>query len=135
MSREGGCQCGSLRYRVDAEPLAIAACHCTECQRQSGSAFGMSMVVPRDGFRLTSGEPRTFTRAADSGGTVTCAFCPDCGTRIYHENHSLPGTVNVKPGTLDDTSDLAPRLHVWLASKQPWVPVPEDGRRFDKNPG
>ena len=132
---EGGCQCGRVRYRVEDEPLAVAACHCTECQRQTGSAFGMSMVVPRDAFRLTSGELRTFTRKAYSGGTVVCAFCPECGTRITHAPSKMPKTLNVKPGTLDDTSWLTPALHVWLASKQSWVPVPDGVPRFDRNAG
>ena len=132
---EGGCQCGKLRYRVDGEPLVLVACHCTECQRQSGSAFGMSLVVPRESFELLSGEPRTFTRKADSGGSVDCAFCGECGTRIFHSPSKLPTTLNVKPGTLDDTSWLSPAMHTWVSSKQPWVPIPEGARRFDRNPG
>ena len=70
--KEGGCQCGALRYRVNGEPIALAVCHCRECQRQSGSAFGMSLVVPKDSFQLLSGEPKTFTRTADSGRSVVC---------------------------------------------------------------
>lgn len=132
---EGGCQCGKIRYRVTAEPLAVVACHCTECQRQTGSAFGISMVLPREAFELVTGEPRSFSRGADSGGTVECTFCGDCGTRIHHMPSKLTKTLNLKPGTLDDTSWLNPTLHVWVSSKQPWVPIPDGVPRFDRNPG
>jgi hypothetical protein len=81
---EGGCQCGAVRYRLVGEPLDLYACHCRECQRQSGSAFGMSLIVPADAFRLLSGELASFTRTCDSGGTLECSFCRSCGTRIHH---------------------------------------------------
>ena len=132
--RVGGCQCGALRYSVVGAPIALSVCHCSECQRQSGSAFGMSLTLPRDAFRVTSGEVRTFERKADSGNTVRCSFCPDCGTRIYHEPSAMAGSVNVKAGTLDDTSWLEPVLHAWTGNKQPWVVIPEGVRCFDEQP-
>ena len=133
-ANEGGCQCGKVRYRLEEKPLALAVCHCGECQRQSGSAFGMSLIVPKDSFRLLAGAPKIFTRAADSGASVACAFCPDCGTRIYHAPTSKVGTLNVKPGTLDDTSWLAPNVHVWTKNKQPWVLVPEGVKSLEGQP-
>jgi hypothetical protein len=129
---EGGCQCGSVRYRIAGEPLALAVCHCTECQRQSGSAFGMSLAVRTEAFRLLAGEPRTFTVTCDSGRTKTCAFCASCGTRIYHRVHDA--VLSLKPGTLDDTSWLRPTAHYWTKRKQPWVPVP-DGVRCVEDDG
>ncbi len=124
-TREGGCQCGAVRYRVVGEPVVLAVCHCSECQRQSGSAFGMSLIVPKKSFQILSGETKTFTRKADSGREVECVFCPECGTRVYHVP-GLPGdNLNIKPGTLDDRSWLVPAVHVWTRSKQPWVPIPE----------
>jgi hypothetical protein len=123
-----------VRYRIEGDPVALIVCHCTQCQRQSGSAFGMSLVVPKQAFVLESGTPRAFTRKADSGGSVACHFCPDCGTRIYHAPERMAETVNVKPGTLDDTSELAPRAHVWTSCKQPWVPIPEGVRCFEGQP-
>ena len=131
---QGGCTCGALRYEVEKRPVALIACHCTECQRQSGSAFGMSLVLPKDAFRVTRGEPKTFTRKAQSGRDVHCGFCPDCGTRIYHDPVYLEGTINIKPGTLDDTSWLDPAAHVWTGSKQAWVPIPEGARCFEGQP-
>jgi hypothetical protein len=123
-SHEGGCQCGEVRYRIDAEPLRLAVCHCTDCQRQSGSAFGMSLLVASDSFRLLKGRLKTFSVVCDSGRTKHCAFCPDCGTRIYHQ--IVERVVSVKPGTLDDTSWLAPAAHYWTGRKQPWFEIAGD---------
>jgi hypothetical protein len=94
----------------------------------------MSLIVPKDAFRLLSGEPKTFTRSSDSGRKVDCVFCPGCGTRIYHAATFMEGTLNIKPGTLDDTSWLAPSLHVWTKRKQPWVSIPEGVRCFEAQP-
>jgi hypothetical protein len=126
-SMEGGCHCGSVRYRLVGEPRGLAVCHCRDCQRQSGSAFGMSLDVPTEAFRLLSGTLGTFTAMCDSGRTKECAFCTSCGTRIYHQ-----GTwgMSVKAGTLDDTSGLQPKAHYWTKRKQPWVQIPESVRCF-----
>ena len=132
--REGGCQCGAVRYRVEGEPLSLGVCHCTECQRQSGSAFGMSLILPKGALRLLSGEPKTFTRACDSGGSLDCVFCPKCGTRIYHEGSFDEFAVSLKPGTLDDRSWLAPGLHIWTKSRQTWFRIPDGVRCFDAEP-
>jgi hypothetical protein len=134
-TRTGGCQCGRLRYRIAGEPKLVSACHCAECQRQSGSAFGMSAVVERERFSLEAGEVRTFSRVGESGLSVEGAFCGDCGTRIYHRLERIPNTLNLKAGTLDDTSELRPALHVWVSSKQSWLELPEGAVCFDRNPG
>jgi hypothetical protein len=119
----GGCQCGSVRYVLATEPIRLVACHCKECQRQSGSAFGMSMQVKKDGLTVT-GVTKQFTRIADSGNENTGVFCPECGVRIYHVPKSAEDVVSLKPGTLDDTSWLRPGSFIWMKSAQGWVPVP-----------
>lgn len=121
---KGGCQCGAVRYELSEEPLGLIACHCTECQRQSGSAFGMSMHIRLAAFKLT-GPTRTFTRKADSGHDNIGTFCPDCGNRIFNATSRTPGVASLKPGTLDDTSWLKPTAYIWHKSAQGWVPQPE----------
>ena len=130
----GGCQCGQVRYRVSEAPLTLYVCHCTECQRQSTAGFSMSMPVPRAGFMITEGQPQTWTRTADSGRTVACAFCPHCGTRVFHAPTRNPAVVNVKPGTLDNTRWLKPVGHLWTRSAQPWVIIPPDVIVFTAQP-
>lgn len=131
---DGGCQCGRVRYRVSAEPDTVYICHCGECQKQSGSAFGMSMTVAADAVQVTAGTPSAFQRAAASGSEVTCTFCPDCGTRLFHATTGRPGKINVKPGTLDDRQALDPVAHVWTEAAQPWVRVPDGMLTFDRQP-
>ncbi len=118
---EGGCQCGDIRYRVAGAPLTFYACHCTECQKQSASAFGLSLWVRRSDFELVSGAPKVFERPTDSGNTMRCAFCPDCGTRLHHALRDETEIYSLKGGSLDDLSGLTPVGHIWVRSKQPWV--------------
>ncbi|MEM7412121.1 MAG: GFA family protein [Myxococcota bacterium] len=131
----GGCQCGAVRYRIEGPPKAVTACHCRECQRQSGSAFGMSLIVARDGFHLDQGDVQVYSRVGESGLEVAGAFCGICGTRLYHDLERNPTTRNVKAGTLDDPSECAPILHVWTDSRQRWFTLPEAVPHFGRNPG
>lgn len=126
-SIEGGCQCGRVRYRVEGRPHGLTVCHCQGCQRQSGSAFGMSLHVPREAFRLLSGELRSFTVPCDSGRTKECASCAHCGTRIHHQGE---WGMSIKAGTLDDTSTLSPDAHYWTSRQQGWFRIPEAVRTF-----
>ena len=131
----GGCQCGAVRYEITGPPVTVYACHCTECQTQSGSAFAMAAVIPRESFRITKGEPAMFARQTSPSKTMECWFCSACGTRLYHvPGGSSYANRNVKPGTLDDSSWLVPTIHFWTRSAQKWVPIPEDAVRYDTQP-
>lgn len=132
--KTGGCQCGAIRYEITSEPTVIYACHCKECQRQSGSAFGMTAVIAAEHFRLTQGTPRSFPRTGDSGRTMLCWFCPDCGTRIYHSPAGIAENCNIKPGTLDDTSWVKPTAHMWAKSAQPWTTFSEGAMICETQP-
>ncbi len=120
---EGGCQCGHVRYAIDGEPLGLAVCHCNGCQRQSGSAFGMSLAVPAERFALVRGGLRSFEVDCDSGNRKVCSFCPECGVRIHHDCGD--GELSIKAGTLDDRTWLRPAAHYWTAAKQAWVALPD----------
>src|SRR5262245_43513004 len=122
----GGCLCGSVRFEIEGEPHITYACHCTECQRQTGSAFGLTIVTTVDRFRITKGQLKTYASKGDSGGTLTRYFCPECGTWIFNVPERSPQNRNVKPGTLDDASWVRPQVHVWLRSALPWVRIPDN---------
>ena len=128
--KEGGCQCGKVRYVLDGEIYKLNICHCRDCQKQSGSAFGMSLVVPTETFKLTAGQLKYFENQTDSGRTKTCAFCPDCGVRIYNQTSTLN---SIKAGTLDDTSWLEPDAHYWTTRKQRWTHLPNDVPCYDQS--
>jgi hypothetical protein len=128
--KTGGCQCGFIRYEIGEEPFGLAICHCKECQRQSGSAFGMSLAVSRPAFQLKSGTLKSFQLKCASGRIKTCAFCPECGTRIFHQTEN---GMSVKAGTLDDASGLKPDHHYWTIRKQPWVTIPSGVPQFTED--
>ncbi|MGI9424251.1 MAG: GFA family protein [Hyphomicrobiaceae bacterium] len=131
---DGGCQCGAVRYQVTTVPLIVYVCHCTICQTQSGSAFGMAARFPARHFRLTLGELDRFQRSGSSGHVFTNAFCRACGTRIHHATSRFPDLISLKPGTLDDASWLHPTHHVFVRSAQPWIKIPEEAEAFDTMP-
>lgn len=138
LPQTGGCQCGKIRYEITEAPRSTYACHCTECQRATSSAFSMAIVVSESAFRLSGAEPRAFARIAESGRTTTRWVCPECGTWIC--SGEKPGVAGpdtlrrVRPGTLDDTSWVTPTAHYWIRSKQPWVRLPEGDQRFETQP-
>ncbi len=130
---EGGCQCGAIRYRLIGEPVFLTICHCSECKRQSGSAFGMSLRMRWTDVTILAGAPKTWTRRSDSGALVVCAFCETCGTRLWHEP-SAPGFVHIKPGTLDDASSLAPKYESWTERKSSWLHFDGIEMSFERMP-
>lgn len=134
MARTGGCQCGAVRYESAGDPLALYVCHCRECRKQSASAFGMSFIVPRAGFCVTSGMPHFWVRRADSGRDVTCAFCPDCGSRLWHERSGVTDTVTIKAGSLDQPIDFATAIHIWTSRKLPGLAVPQNAEQYPGEP-
>jgi len=136
-SRTGGCQCGSIRYELKGAPQMLYICHCTDCQKQSSSAFGMSLMMdPREiDFSRSTKQPQSWDTRGDDGSIKRCSFCPDCGSRIMHGSDDADEPVSIKAGSLDDTSWLRPVAHIWLRSAQPWVQVDRDRYRcFDEEP-
>ena len=127
----GGCICGAIRYTIGQAPVEIYACHCTDCQRITGSAFSIGVVVRDDGFRLEGKDARSVPGGISAGGRVKSRWvCPECGIWLYgNPRHSSrhAGVIRVvRGGTLDDTSWLRPASHVWTRSRQPWVVLPPD---------
>lgn len=129
----GGCQCGKVRYTLKAPPLTFYCCHCTECQRQSSSAFGQSMRVRLADLDV-SGDMARYTRPADRGSPFLGDFCPACGTRLIHRRDAYGEEVSLKAGTLDDTSWLIPAGHIWTRSKQAWLTFGEDEITHERQP-
>jgi hypothetical protein len=129
----GGCQCGSVRFEIDATPRSIYVCHCRKCQKQSASAFGISVMVPRAALRLTQGTPRHWFAAGDSGRRYDCAFCSACGSRLWHAGEGSE-EVSVKGGSLDHPLDLRAAVHIWTKRVLPGVVIPPDARQFPGEP-
>jgi hypothetical protein len=132
--RTGGCQCGAVRYEIRGQPVSLYVCHCRECQKQSSSAFGISVIVARADFHLTQGEMKIWSRPTDSGGTLACAFCPTCGARVWHATVGADETISVKGGSLDDPPDLRAAFHIWTVRKLAGVVIPETAKQFPGEP-
>ena len=130
----GGCQCKGLRYRINAAPVMVYACHCTNCQTISGSAFAISATIPEAGFRFTEGEPAKATWVSDAGNDRFGYFCRTCGCRIAHGQTPSIGFLSLRAGTLDDRSWVAPYGHIWTKSAQRWMTFDEDVPLSDAQP-
>jgi hypothetical protein len=116
----GGCSCGTVRYRIASFPLLLYTCNCNNCQRASGSAFALNMPVWTKDFQIVQGEPKAWRHLSPSGVPVISWFCGDCSARLYGERKGREEIVNVRAGTLDDTSWLVPVAHTFMESAQPW---------------
>jgi len=129
----GGCQCGAIKYELTGKPIVFYICHCTECQKQSSSAFGESFRVNAADLKI-EGKVKTFERPTKAENTLSCDFCPNCGTRLFHHSNNNLGVLNIKAGSLDDTSWLKPAGHIWTRSKQPWVKISDDALVYEGQP-
>lgn len=131
---DGGCLCGAVTYTSDADPLMTAICHCTDCQKQSGSAFSLVVVAPAEGFEV-HGEAKTYeTIGEETGKANTRHFCATCGSPLWSDSPLLPGAVVIKAGTLADTSGLEPTLEVWGRSAHDWIGEAEGRMRVPTGP-
>ena len=131
---KGSCLCGQIRYSAKVEPALVGVCHCKNCQKQSGTAFSVLVAVPKSSLSI-QGRLKTFKDVGDSGQPVLRNFCPECGSPITSDVAVMPELVFIKAGTLDDTSWLDPKMHVYCDSAQRWIPLPEGSQTFAKMPG
>jgi hypothetical protein len=122
---EGGCACGVVRYRLTSEPMFVHCCHCLNCQRQTGSAFVINLLIEADRVELLSGEPEPVDVPRDDGSAQRIHRCPDCQVAVYSE-YGRPEVRFVRGGTLDEPSSVAPDVHIFTRSKLPWVTLPEE---------
>jgi len=131
MALTGGCACGRVRYQINDRPMFTHACHCVDCQRTTGSAFVVHMVIAKDDLEI-EGETRAATLPTGSGAGCDFHFCPECGTYIWGRYHfnKVPA-IAVRAGTLDDTSIVRPEAHIFTRSKQSWLALPEDAPVFE----
>lgn len=130
----GGCQCGTLRYEVRGEVIDLYACHCRECQKQSSSAFGISVRVKASDVTLLSGAPEFWRRSATISGSIECAFCPSCGSRIWHGNVNIDEDISIKGGSLDVPPNLVGAKHIWTSSKLDGVVIPTGAETYEEEP-
>ena len=131
---QGGCQCGAIRYELSGGPLQLYVCHCRECRKQSASAFGISFIVPLTALRVTQGEPKLWSRPTETGHTLDCAFCPECGSRLWHRRRGSADILSIKGGSLDEPIDLGQAVHIWTSRMLPGIILPDGSASFPGEP-
>jgi hypothetical protein len=129
-SLEGGCSCGAVRYRLASEPLIVHCCHCLNCQRQTGSAFVINLLIEGDRVELLAAEPQAVDVPRDDGSKQRVYRCPGCQVAVFSE-YGWPELKFVRAGTLDEPLAVQPDVHIFTRSKVPWVALPDDVPAFD----
>ena len=128
--REGGCACGAVRYRLTSDPLFTNCCHCLNCQRQTGSAFVINLLIEADRVELLAGDPQPVDVPRDDGSTQRIFRCPTCQVAVF-SLYSRPEVRFVRGGTLDEPSSVTPDVHIFTKSKVGWITLPESAPAFD----
>ena len=128
----GGCRCGAVRYTMSGPPLVVHACHCRWCQRESGSAFALNAMIEADRLAVRgTSAPEVVRTPSDSGAGQQVARCPHCRVALWsHCGGSGPAVAFVRVGTLDEPDALPPDIHIFTATRQPWVILPEGAKIF-----
>jgi hypothetical protein len=129
-AREGGCACGAVRYRLTSDPLFVHCCHCLNCQRQTGSAFVINLLIEADRVELLAGHPQPVDVPRDDGSVQTIFRCPACRVAVF-STYTRPEIRFVRGGTLDEPASIAPDVHIFTRSKLPWVEIPDSQPAFE----
>lgn len=127
---EGGCACGAVRYRLTSEPLFVHCCHCPNCQRQTGSAFVINLLIEAERVELLAAAPQPVDVARDGDSVQRIFRYPRCQVAVFSE-YGRPEVWFVRGGTLDDPTHITPDVHIYTRSKVDWVILPEETPAFD----
>lgn len=133
VSLEGGCACGQVRYRITRLPIYVHCCHCRWCQRESGASFALNAMLEADRVVVLSGEPEIVDTPSESGAGQKFSRCPACRVTLW-SNYAGSGDALrfVRVGSLDDPDRHPPDVHIFTASKQPWVVLPPGVPAFEE---
>ena len=136
-THDGGCTCGHVRYRMLSHPLIVHCCHCSWCQRQTGSSFALNALIEADRVQLLHGDVAESTVPSPSGKSQRIARCPKCQVALWSNYLVLFGGIGeavnfVRVGTLDKPGNMPPDVHIYTSSKQPWVTLPPDSLVVDE---
>ncbi len=130
----GACLCGQVTYKSEQEPSMIAVCHCVDCQKQSGGAFSVNVLVPTDSVQIDGASLAQYIVDGDSGMPVTRNFCNNCGSPISTQLIAFDNLSAIKSGTLNDSSWVKPNVQIWCDTKCEWGVVDTSISAISKNP-
>ena len=129
MSKNGSCLCGEVNFTYKSEPGMFLMCHCTDCQKSTGSPVASIIIIPEDDFSITGP-----TSSYECEAKVTRSFCKICGSQIFSQIESAPGVVAIKTGVLDEQPNIKPNLVCWTKSKPDWFEINHPDISFLENP-
>lgn len=118
--RQASCSCGALTATCKGEPVRRSICHCLECKRRTGSAFGLNATYKSEQIEIT-GPRKAFTRASDDGFWVRTSFCPTCGTTLFWEIERRPGMISLAVGAFADPAFPEPLVAIYTEQCHPWL--------------
>jgi len=124
MNRTAACSCGQLKVVMSGKPRSVAACSCIECQKSTGSVFGISSYWPKSAVVAIEGESKAWRRGSDSGRWVDSYFCPTCASTVYWYMEAAPDAIGISAGNFADPKFEPPTYAVWSETKHPWVSFP-----------
>ncbi|HEX7923141.1 MAG TPA: GFA family protein [Bradyrhizobium sp.] len=128
---EGGCTCRNVRYRLTGRPLIVHACHCTWCQRETGTVHALNAMYEAERVAHIAAEPEIVDTPSASGKGQKIARCPRCKVAVWSNYPGSGAAVRfVRVGTLDDPSRCPPDVHIFTSSRQPWVTFPPGAKVF-----
>jgi hypothetical protein len=130
----GGCLCGAVCYECSGEPVNIAHCFCTDCQKSSGTQMSTNLLVPTGSVKVTRGKLAQYAKKGDNGKTVTRFFCAACGSTLWSEGEVVPGVRILKAGSLDDSSWVKPGASIFMDSAPKWAALPQGVATFGRMP-
>jgi hypothetical protein len=122
---EGGCDCRAVRYRMASRPMFVHCCHCRWCQRETGASFALNALIESGRVSLLQGQPEIVDTPSNSGKGQKIARCPKCRIALWSNYGGAGDAIRfIRVGTLDDPDAFPPDIHIFTASKQPWVVIP-----------
>ena len=128
----GGCACGKVRYELTDAPMFVHCCHCLNCQRQTGTAFVLNMMIEASRVELLSGTPTAVAMPRDEGRLHRIFRCPKCQVAVWSEYGGRSEVLFVRAGTLDDPATVSPDVHIYTRSKLPWITLPASVPAFEE---
>ena len=133
MNNIGGCHCGLLRYEIIGEPTTCYTCHCTDCQKATGSAFTISVILEEKSLTITSGIARTDSYQLKDN-QLNRHSCENCGHTVWLTAPKHPGFLALRGGTMDDKKSIKPVAHIWFRSALPWVQISPEQKKYEQQP-
>ncbi len=130
----GECLCGSVKFEADGDIAMMGNCHCTDCQKVSGSPFGTLVFMKESDVNIT-GDVKAFEHKVDSGNVLVKEFCTNCGSQMFGKNAARPGSLALRAGSINEKSEIKPQFNVYTSSKLDCTILDESIPGFEKMPG